>query len=321
MNFELMGVRDSGKESISMGYVFGPVPSRRLGLSLGVDLIPPKTCTFDCLYCQVGRTTLKTVKPEVFAPAGEVLDEMKRKLPGVSPDVITLAGSGEPTLHSGIGRIISSIRDMTETDIVVLTNGSLLWRKDVAKKVLKAHIVMPTLTSAFDETFQKIHRPHPDLKLDVVIRGLKDFRQEFEGQFLLEVVLLKGINDSERELEGLKKTAEGISPDRIQLNTVVRPPSDSTAIALDRKRLEDIKMLFGKKADIVAEASVEGKRGKEKNLAGDFLAMVKRRPLSTVDAASSLGLSLEEVEDLVKGLMIKGFISSREHSGETYYVS
>ena len=304
-----------------MGYVFGPVPSRRLGLSLGVDLIPPKTCTFDCLYCQVGRTTLKTVKPQVFAPAGEVLDEMKRKLPGVSPDVITLAGSGEPTLHSEIGSIISSIRGMTGTDIVVLTNGSLLWRKDVAQKVLKAHIVMPTLTSAFDETFQKIHRPHPDLKLDVVIRGLKDFRQEFEGQFLLEVVLLKGINDSEREFEGLKKTADGISPDRIQLNTVVRPPSDSTAIALDRKRLEDIKMLFGKRADIVAEASVEGKRGKEKNLASDFLAMVKRRPLSTVDAAHSLGLSLEEVEDLVKGLMIKGFISSREHSGETYYVS
>ena len=230
-----------------MGYVFGPVPSRRLGLSLGVDLIPPKTCTYDCLYCQVGRTTLKTAEPKVFAPAGDVVDEMRRKLPALSPDVITLAGSGEPTLHSEMGSIISSIRDMTDTDIVVLTNGSLLWRKDVMEKVLKADIVMPTLTSAFEKTFQKIHRPHPDLKLEVVIQGMKDFRQHFDGRFLLEVVLLAGINDSERELEALKEAVEEMSPDRIQLNTVVRPPSDSRAIALDSQRLEDIKMLFGKR--------------------------------------------------------------------------
>ena len=158
-----------------MSYVFGPVPSRRLGLSLGVDLIPPKTCTFDCLYCQVGRTLCKTLDEKSYVPVRDVIVEIKKNLLKSDPDVITLAGSGEPTLHSEIDQVIDSIKEMTDIKVAVLTNGSLLWRKEVRSRVLMADIIMPTLSSAIDHTFRRIHRPHGELDLGSIIDGLKTF--------------------------------------------------------------------------------------------------------------------------------------------------
>ena len=156
-----------------MSYIFGPVPSRRLGLSLGVDLIPHKTCTYDCLYCEVGRTTNKTITSGPFAPVDEILTQLEERLKGCTPDVITLAGSGEPTLHSEIDRIISGIRAITDTKVVILTNGSLFWDEAIRKRVLAADLIMPTLSSAFAHTFQTIHRPHRDLALDRIVEGLR----------------------------------------------------------------------------------------------------------------------------------------------------
>ncbi|MBW1902526.1 MAG: radical SAM protein, partial [Deltaproteobacteria bacterium] len=144
-----------------MTHVFGPVPSRRLGLSLGVDLIPAKTCSFDCLYCQVGKTTKRTVDPKPFVPVRDVVEEVRKKLLKCVPDAITLAGSGEPTLHSEIDLVITSIKKITDTRVVVLTNGSIFWKEDVRNRVLEADVIMPTLTSAYDHTFRMIHRPHP----------------------------------------------------------------------------------------------------------------------------------------------------------------
>ena len=304
-----------------MPYVFGPVPSRRLGLSLGIDLIPPKTCTFDCIYCQVGRTTSKTLKTAPFVPISEVIEEIRKKLVKSDPDVITLAGSGEPTLNSEIDQVIAAIKKMTEKRVVLLTNGSLFWRKEIRKRALNADVIMPTLTSAFENTFRKIHRPHSGLELGMVVDGLKTLRQEYKGQLLLEVVLLAGINDTGKEVEGLKTLIGQISPDKIQLNTVVRPPADSKAMPLDRRRLEDIRIFFGDKAEIVVGDPVTGKGKNKDSLAGSLLDMIRRRPLKPVDISNTLALSMEEVEDLVKGLLIKGYIRKQEHSGEIYYVS
>lgn len=304
-----------------MPFVFGPVPSRRLGLSLGIDLIPPKTCTFDCLYCQVGRTTLKTVKAAPFVHVEVVMDEIKRKLEKCDPDVVTLSGSGEPTLNSEIEQVIAGIKKMTEQKVVLLTNGSLFWKEEIRKRAMNADIVMPTLTSAFEKTFRKIHRPHPGLKLDVIIDGLKTFRSEYKGQLFLEIVLLAGINESGKEVEALKLLTDRICPDKIQLNTVVRPPADSRAMPLDRRRLEEIRMFFGDKAEIVTSDFVTGKGKNRDSMAVSLLDMVRRRPLKPVDISNTLGLSLGEVEDLVKGLVIKGYIRKQEHSGEIYYVS
>lgn len=304
-----------------MPFVFGPVPSRRLGLSLGIDLIPPKTCTFDCLYCQVGRTTSKTIKTDSFVHVGDVIEEIKEKLGGCDPDVITLSGSGEPTLNSEIDLVIAAIKKMTEKRVALLTNGSLFWKEEIRKRALNADIVMPTLTSAFENTFRKIHRPYPELKLDVIIDGLKIFRREYKGQLFLEIVMLAGINDSGEEVEALKLLTDKISPDMIHLNTVVRPPADSRAMPLDRRRLEDIRIFFGDKAEIVTGDPVTGKGKNKDSVAVSLLDMIRRRPLKPVDISNTLALSLDEVEDLVKGLVIKGYIRKQEHSKEIYYVS
>jgi wyosine [tRNA(Phe)-imidazoG37] synthetase (radical SAM superfamily) len=304
-----------------MAYVFGPVPSRRLGLSLGVDLIPPKTCTFDCLYCQVGRTTSRTLEPKTFVPVREVVAEIKRKILKNVPDAITLAGSGEPTLYSEIDQVITSIKKMTKIKVALLTNGALFWKEEIRRRVLKADIIMPTLSSAFDHTFREIHRPHPGLDLATIINGLKMLRQDYKGQIFLEVVFLAGVNDTKREVEALKNLVEQISPEKIQLNTVVRPPADSKAISLDRKRLEEINLIFGEKSEIVAEIPIKIKTKKEEHLISSLLDMVKRRPLKQIDIVNALGLSTDETEDLIKGLLIKGYIRRQSHSGNIYFLS
>jgi wyosine [tRNA(Phe)-imidazoG37] synthetase (radical SAM superfamily) len=304
-----------------MSYVFGPVPSRRLGLSLGVDLIPAKTCTFDCLYCEVGRTTSKTIEPGPFVPLREVVDEIEKKLMKSEADTVTLAGSGEPTLYSRIHEVIDGIKDVTETKVALLTNGSLFWKEEIRKRVLKADIILPTLSSVFENTFRVIHRPHPGLDVTTVIDGLERLRLDYKGLLFLEIVLLAGINDTEKELEGLKTAINRIDPEKIQLNTVVRPPADKRAISLDRKRLEDIKVFLGERAEIIAGVPVAAKKGKAETLIRDLLDMLKRRPLRSVDIANAMGLSPHDVEDLVKGLLIKGYISRQAHSGEIYYLN
>jgi wyosine [tRNA(Phe)-imidazoG37] synthetase (radical SAM superfamily) len=304
-----------------MSYVFGPVPSRRLGLSLGVDLIPAKTCTFDCLYCQLGRTLCKTLSRKPYVPVDDVIVEIRRKLLDTVPDVITLSGSGEPTLHSEIDQVIDSIKQMTDIKVVVLTNGSLLWREDVRGRLLTADIIVPTLSSSLDETFQMIHRPHEGLDLASIVDGLKMLRQDYSGQLFLELVFLAGINDTDQEVEGLKTLVGQISPEKIHLNTVVRPPADSRAIALDRERLEDIKEKIGEKAEVVAENPVTGSGRKENSRVSTLLDMIKRRPLRPSDIAVALRLSATEVDELVTGLLIKGYIRKQEHSGDIYYLS
>jgi wyosine [tRNA(Phe)-imidazoG37] synthetase (radical SAM superfamily) len=302
-----------------MTILFGPVPSRRLGLSLGVDLIPPKTCTFDCLYCQVGRTTLKTAEPKIFVPIQEVLDALRLRLDKVRPDFVTFSGSGEPTLHAQIDQAIAFVKERGDVRTAVLTTGSLFWRPEVRERVLRADTVMPTLSTVFEKTFRIIHRPHPDLHLPDILKGLRRLRLEYSGQLWVEVVLLAGLNDTEEEIQALSAEMERIAPDKIQLNTVVRPPSDSRALPLDRKRMEDIKNYFGSKAEIIAHAEGLRKERVHGPLSVAILEMARRRPVTTVDISKALNRSLEDVESAVKGLVIKGHLRSQEHMGETYY--
>lgn len=303
-----------------MAYVFGPVPSRRLGSSLGVDLIPPKTCTYDCLYCQIGKTTRKTVETAAYVDARAVIEELKVRLGQARPDAVTFSGSGEPTLHSGIHDVLAFLREKSDVKTVILTNGSLLWRARVRQRVLQAHIVMPTLSTVSEETFQIIHRPHPEITASRVIEGLEALRREYAGDLHLEVMLLRGINDSDREVEALGDALGRISPDRIQLNTVVRPPSDSTAFPLDIQRLEEIKNFFGPKAEIIAGIPRGQWPQEHRSHIDAILDMARRRPMRVSDMARALNVPLEEVEGIVKGLTIKGSLSRKEHSGEDFYV-
>ena len=304
-----------------MIHLFGPVPSRRLGLSLGVDLIPRKTCSYDCLYCQVGKTTCLSVEPQVFAPLEEVIRELKQTLARTTPDVVTFSGSGEPTLHSGIGEAIAFVKEWSNLRAAVLTNASLLWREEVRKRILDADVIMPTLSTVNEETYRQIHRPHPDLVLPRVIDGLKSLRKVYRGELAVEVVLLAGFNDSPGELEGLKKALVDIHPDKIQLNTVVRPPADGRALSLDREKMDEVKSFLGEKAEIIAFVpSRQGGRTCE-SLSVAVTEMAGRRPVRAVDVGHSLGVSIEEAESLIKGMVVKGDLRSQVHRGETYYVS
>jgi wyosine [tRNA(Phe)-imidazoG37] synthetase (radical SAM superfamily) len=288
---------------------------------LGVDLIPSKTCTFDCLYCEVGRTTDRTIKRRPYVPVDEALEQLMQKLLICSPDMITLAGSGEPTLHSEIDQIIDGIKAFTDTKVAVLTNGSLFWDEEVRRCVQRADIIMPTLSSAFDQTFTRIHKPHPELDLGTIVEGLKSLRSEYQGQLFLEVVFLAGINDTEEEEEALKDVIDTIYPDRIQINTVVRPPSDSMAKPLDRERLDDVMLFFGKNAEVIAGTPVSKEMLSGQTSSGILLDTLRRRPLRAVDMVNSLDLDPDEVDELIKGLLIKGSIRRQEHSGEIFYMS
>lgn len=302
-----------------MTYIFGPVPSRRLGKSLGIDLIPTKTCTYDCLYCQVGKTTKKTLHVETFAPLQAVYKELEEKLRYLSPDTITLSGSGEPTLHRGIGDLILFIRDLTVIPTAIITNGSLLYRPDVRKRILHAHMILPTLSSAFEQTFQAIHRPHGQLRLSQIIQGLIALRSEYKGLILLEIPFLAGFNDSDVEVEALRKTIGEIAPDKIHLNTVVRPPSEPSALPLDRKRLEEIMIFLGGPAEIIAETLFEGGGAYKGERTSAVLEMAKRRPVRAMDIARGLGMQVKDVEGLINGLTVKNLLRSVQHDDDVYY--
>ncbi|MFP3927826.1 MAG: radical SAM protein [Desulfobacteraceae bacterium] len=304
-----------------MGYIFGPVPSRRLGLSLGVDLVPKKTCSFDCIYCQVGRTTRLTATPTDLHPVDRVLAELRERLKEVTPDAVTLSGSGEPTLHKGIGRVIASVKEMTDTPVVLLTNGSLLSREEVRARVKDADRVAPTLCSVHEATFRRIHRPHRSLRSMEVIDGLKRFRSEYAGRLTLEVFLLKGINDTPEELEGLRRCITEISPDSVQLNTVARPPSERTALPLDSQRLEEIREFLGERVEVIADYRGRRRSRRRKTLDETVREMVGRRPVRLKDIAETLGIGLEETQRVVEGLELAGSVKTETHQGETYYLS
>ena len=236
-----------------MAHLFGPVPSRRLGRSLGVDLIPPKTCPYDCIYCEVGPTTCQTRERfsyQTEAIIQELADYLKD--PGVRPDVITLAGSGEPTLNLGLGRIIREIKAMSQIPVAVLTNGALLYLPEVRRELAAADVVLPSLDAARAETYAAINRPLPELSFESLIDGLTAFRREYQGRIWLEVMLLKGLNDTEEELTLLRRALQKIAPDKIQLNTAVRPVVEDAARPLDQAEMEAAAASLGGPVEVIA---------------------------------------------------------------------
>lgn len=300
--------------------VYGPVPSRRLGKSLGVDLVPYKYCTYDCIYCQLGRTTNKTIERHSWVPVSTLLDQIENHLK-TQPDWITLSGSGEPTLYSRIGDLIDKIKDRTDTPVAVLTNGSLFGSHELRKELYQADLVAPSLDAGNPELQRCINRPHEDIPFDIVVSGLIDFRNEYQGQYWLEVFLLGSITGMLIPIEEMARIAERINPDRIQLNTVVRPPAESFAMPVAKDLLECYAAAFGDKAEVIADLP-----GKElhhfTNIdPEEVLDLVSRRPCTLDDISTFLGVHRAEAMKYMEQLAGTGQVRCEYQSRRLFYKS
>jgi wyosine [tRNA(Phe)-imidazoG37] synthetase (radical SAM superfamily) len=304
-----------------MPCIYGPVPSRRLGVSLGVDLFPGKTCSYDCIYCQLGRTPNKTIQRDVYLPAELIIREVKDFLAQLeSPvDYITFSGSGEPTLHSQIGPIIGEIKEMTSIPLAVITNGSLLFMDEVKRDLSEADLVIPSLDAVSKTVHETINRPEESLEIDRVVQGLVDFREQFRGQIWIEILYCRGINDSPSEVAKMKEVLRKISPDRVQLNTVYRPPAEDFASPLGEERLREIEEYFGKKASIVAPYRRERSIGGKGKLEAQIIDALRRRPLTAEDMAEIFGLRPEELVKYLKVLRNSNTIRHRLHGRKIFY--
>ncbi|NOR11816.1 MAG: radical SAM protein [Candidatus Aminicenantes bacterium] len=308
------------KEKESPIHIYGPVPSRRLGFSLGIDILPYKTCTLDCIYCQLGPTPKKTVQQKEHFSSDIVLAQINKTLSsGQRIDYITFSGSGEPTLNTTLGKLIREIKKITDIPVAVLTNSTLLTKARVREALQAADLVVPSLDAATQEEFIAVNRPHSSLKIEDIIVGLKIFRQEFKGQIWLEIMLVKGKNDSPNHLNKLKAAVREIQPDRIQLNTVIRPPAEQFARALSLKDLEKIKKAFGKKCEIIADFAQMNQFPQSQDIERKILSMIQRRPVTLSDISASLGKHRDEVLKYLNILISNGKIKPLTHKGKTYY--
>ncbi len=300
-------------------HLYGPVPSRRLGRSLGIDLVPFKVCSFDCVYCQLGRTTVHTARRDVYVPTGEILAELADKL-SAKPlcDYITLAGSGEPTLHRDLGQIVSAVKELTDIPLALLTNGSLLSDPEVRSAIMRVDLVVPSLDAGDAETFAKINRPCPEITFQSVVEGLKAFRREYQGEIRLEVFLVAGINDSDSHVRKIKAIIDEIGFDHIEINTATRPPAEEYARAVDAERLHHLCKILGPNASVIAAHALPSERAGAVSR-DDILAMLGRRPCTIDDVAEGLNCHRWEAAKLVGQLTEEGKIIPERRNDKDYY--
>jgi wyosine [tRNA(Phe)-imidazoG37] synthetase (radical SAM superfamily) len=300
-----------------MSCIFGPVPSRRLGRSLGVDLVPFKTCTYNCIYCQLGPTSCKTIERREYIPLAEVITQLKDSL-HKKPDYITLSGSGEPTLYLRLGELIENIKQISDIPLAVLTNGSLLWLGQVRRELSLADLVIPTLAAGDKAVFEYINRPHAEISFDKMVQGEIDFRRGYKGQIWLEVFLINGVNTGEPEIGRIIDYTRQIAPDRVQLNTVTRPPTEKYAHPVPPQLLKDIARRFDVPVDVVEytphPAMAEGPARRE-----DIMQLLSRRPCSLDDIAEGLGVHKNEILKYLDELTAKGQIDRETYREKTYY--
>ena len=287
-------------------YLFGPVPSRRLGISLGVDLVPMKTCTLNCIYCECGKTSHLTLERKEYVSFETVKKELTHYLAHhARPDYITFSGSGEPTLNSKIGDVIRFLKDrVPDVPVAVLTNSTLFSQKQVRSDIKNAVVVIPSLDAATEKIFNKINRPSPHLNVDTIVDGLIRFRKEYNGKIWLEVFIIPGMNDTKAELGALKLVIGKIKPDQVHLNTLDRPGSVSTLRAATREELERVLNVFQmENAAIVADPPEQKALfAYRKDTAAAILGTIARRPCTSKDLSEIMGLQVKEVDTYLKSL-------------------
>lgn len=285
---------------------------------MGIDLIPFKTCTYDCIYCQLGRTTNKTMQRKEWVPINSVIEQLKEKLSS-KPDYITLSGSGEPTLFLNLEELITKIKEVTDVPVAVLTNGSLLWLPEVRKALKLANLVVPSLDAGTERIFQYVNRPHRDITFQKMLDGLIKFRNEYKGNYWLEVFILAGVTTPNAEIEKLKTHISNICPDRVQLNTVTRPPAEDFAESVPQKQLEAIAKKLYKNSEVIADYKDVHKQHDFIARRDDVFALLERRPCTIEDIVAGIGLHRNEVVKYVQELCSEGKIEVSTKCNRLYY--
>ncbi|MBC8527765.1 MAG: radical SAM protein [Candidatus Cloacimonetes bacterium] len=293
-------------------YIFGPVPSRRLGISLGIDPIPFKTCTYNCVYCECGATTNLTTERKEYIPVKDIIAELKDYLDGNPKlDYITFSGSGEPTLNIGIGKIIDFLKgNYPQYKIAVLTNGSLLYQKEVRDEIIRADLVMPSLDAVSEQAFRRINRADNRLDIQKIIYGLIEFRKEFKGGIWLEIFIVPGINDTDSELKLLREDIMKINPTYVQINSLDRPGTENWVKPINSVSLKKVVSYF---KDLPVEV-IGNFKSREKiasfdhNIEERIIATIRRRPCTAEDLSETLGIHINEINKYLQSLLERNII-------------
>ncbi|MGQ4876441.1 MAG: radical SAM protein [Promethearchaeia archaeon] len=306
-----------------MKYVYGPVPSRRLGRSLGIDPLPSKTCNYQCIYCQLGKTTNFTNKRENFFPKKEIIAEMKEYiiLNEKNIDYITFVGSGEPTLYKDLGDLILKAKEFSNKPICVITNGALLYDDEVKEELMIADIVLPSLDAGDEKSFIKINRPHPSIKFEEVIQGFIDFNKKFKNKFWIEIMIMKGINDMREELLKIKDKLDLIKPDRIDINVPIRPPAEKWVKYPDKDIIPLLNEVFGDYNDI--NFPEMGKFGfYSSNFEKELLSIIERHPMrqdQIIGTFSSKEFTKEKILRQLKVLELEKKIEKKIYNDKIFW--
>jgi wyosine [tRNA(Phe)-imidazoG37] synthetase (radical SAM superfamily) len=300
-------------------YLFGPVQSRRLGRSLGVDVIPLKTCSLNCVFCQLGPTPKPVTERGEFVPFEAVCAEIRQWLAGGGQaDWITFAGSGEPTLYSRLGELIDFIKTHTDIPVIILSNGTLLHRPDVRAESVRADAFKTSLSAWDEASFQRINRPASGCTFKQLLAGERAFRNEFSGPLWLEVFLMEGINADPVQVQRIAELAESIHPDRIHLNTAVRPPADASVKPVLPAKLETLCDLFTPRAEGVAH--IAGTSAARPFTTATLVDLIRRHPATAAQLAATFGAERAAVEAALGRCVETGTLQTEDRGGETWYI-
>jgi len=297
-------------------YVYGPVPSRRLGRSLGVSPIPPKTCSYTCVYCQLGRTNHLQIERESFYPREDILAEIVARGQETNPDYLTFVGDGEPTLSSDLGWLIDQSSEKLHLPAAVITNGSLLFCEDVRRDLLGADVVVPTLDAGNEKVFRAVNRPHGDITFDSMLQGLISFRQEYTGQMWLEVMLVKGLNDTREELTSIRGAIDKIEPDRVYILTPIRPPAESWVKQSDPETILRAQEIIGHATAIAGLESGEFGLREFQDAKQAIIEIGSRHPLR-LSQARQIETEFSEPK-LIEQMLAEELLVKVEYSDEVY---
>ena len=300
-------------------HIFGPVPSRRLNLSLGIDLVPYKTCNLNCVYCECGITTMHTNCRANYVDYKEVIKELQHYLSkNITLDYITFSGAGEPLLNSNIGKIVDFLKtNFPQYKLALLTNGILLSQLDILKEISKIDLIIPSLDAGREDTFKKINNPVKGIDFYKYIDGLINLKKFYKNQVWIEVFLVKNINDSSSELEKLNEIIKKISPNKIQLNTIDRPPAFSNIRGLNQKEMEKAKSFFPNNCEIIK--SFTSKKVISQSNIDLIINCLQRRPLTLEDLMVLTGLKVNQINKILRQLEAEKKITTTKSKRSVFY--